>query len=122
MFGTLKNPDCSLRGAETNGFLEFLVTVLLPRFDTIPNHADLLKAGVALRTLLLLIRAHPRRFPVHDVQAFVDASKRYLGVCEKLGWVGKPKEHLLMHMGQRIWDMGSPALYGNWYDETSTST
>ena len=48
MFGGPPTFDCGLRGSETNGFLEFLVSVLLVRFTHIEHHADLRRAGLAL--------------------------------------------------------------------------
>jgi len=118
MFGTRARPQCSLRGAETNGLLEFLVAIALPKFSGIPNHADVLSAGVCLTSILQLIRANSRMFTVRQVQTFTDCVKRYIDLCQKLEWAAKPKDHNLMHMAQRILIMGSPALYGNWFDET----
>ena len=92
--------------------------MLLPRFPGLPNHAAIQRAGSSWLTLLQLIRRHPRCFPIGDVQRFVDCTKRYIALCEELGWPFKPKHHFLMHTAQRILQMGSPALYGNWYDET----
>ena len=52
------------------------------------------------------------------MQSFVDNTKRYIKVLEKLNWPTKPKDHMLLHMGPRAHFMGSPALYGNWLDES----
>ena len=30
----------------------------------------------------------------------------------------KPKDHVLQHLSLRIMEQGSPALYGNWLDES----
>ncbi len=52
-----------------------------------------------------------------SMQSFVDNTKRYLQMCEKLNWEAKPKDHQLMHLCARSLEMGSPSLHGNWLDE-----
>jgi hypothetical protein len=118
MFGSRSGPSCFLKDAETNGFLEFVVTILLARFQNFSQAADIRRAGTALLSLLNLIRAHPKKFPIAAVQNAMDYTKRYLKVCEKLQWATKPKDHELMHLVQRSLEQGSPALYGNWLDES----
>ena len=117
MFGTRASPECALKGAETNGLLEFLVTKVIRRFE-FPNAVEIRRAGNALLTILSLIRQHRRVFPVEVVQQVFDATSRYLQMHLKLGWAEKPKHHQLMHLCKSIQFLGSPSLYGNWYNET----
>ena len=118
MFGSHNAPTCLLKGAETNGFLAFVVGTLLDRHRALEHWSDVKRAGVALLSLHRLIHEHPRVFPPSAVQSFVDNTKRYLKVVEKLKWHTKPKDHQLMHLAHRALEMGSPALYANWVDES----
>jgi hypothetical protein len=118
MFGSHNMPTCLLKGAETNGFLAFVVGSLLDRHRTLEHWNDVKRAGVALLALHRHIHENPRAFPPAAVQSFVGNTKRYLKVVEKLKWHTTPKDHQLMHLAHRALEMGSPALYASWLDES----
>ena len=120
-FGTWTRPQISLKAAETNWFLEYVVQVVLPsRGHVIPlaQRGEIFMAGGCLMGLLDLIRKHPIRFPISDVQAFHEKAKSYLSAMQDLGVREMPKDHYLVHLADRIRFQGSPALYGNWLDES----
>ena len=118
MFGTRASPSCSLKGAETNTFLVYLVTRVLPTTPPeLTGRANMIRGGNALRGLLWLIHVHPRLFPVSAVQGWIDHTKRYHKAMLALGWPEKPKDHMLMHIGPRCLEMGAPGLYACWVDE-----
>ena len=125
MFGTFASPKFGLKGAETNWFLEYLVTVFIPSF--LPDLEDaaareqfrtILAAGQSLMSILQLIRDNPITFRAAQVQQFHDASKGYLRIMQSLGVRPKPKDHMLMELSYGCRYLGSPALYSNWADES----
>ena len=121
--GTWTKPRCSLKGAETNYYLEYLVTVVLPELGHCLGEAAVgfTRAGNDLLRLLRLIREHTVRFTAPAIQEFYDSTRTYLvwmqGVLN-----AKPKDHMLVHLANRLAFMGSPALYGNWLDESVNQT
>ena len=117
LFGTRNDQGCRLKGSEANGFLVFLVTDVLPRSKAFPGKEQVLKAGNALLNIYRLIHQHSLKFRPAAIQSFVDSCKTYLLVLYTLDIDTRPKDHLLMHMGPRILQMGSPRLYGCWKDE-----
>ena len=119
-FGTHLHPKFPLKGGETNTFLEFMVSVALPRSQGPLGElgGPLLRAGRDLLRILSLIREHPVTFPVAAIQSFHDAARSYEHVMTTLGMNPKPKDHMLIHLSSRLRQMGSPALYANWIDES----
>ena len=65
-----------------------------------------------------LIRKNPVTFPMSAIQEFHDCAKTYLGLLDDLGLDPKPKDHTLQHQSDHILRLGSPAMYGNWLDES----
>ena len=122
MFGTFTRPKFGLKAAETNWFLEYLVTVCIPSF--LPSLGDteqfrtILAAGQDLMSILTLFRDSPITFRAAEVQQFHDASKSYLRTMHSLGVRPKPKDHMLMELSYGCRYLGSPALYANWADES----
>ena len=118
--GSQKKPKCDFKGSQTNWLLEYIVSVFPP-----PNIAKLgepgpffFSAGKSLLKILNLIRAHPVVFPVAAIQEFFEAARTYLLDMSDLNQHARPKDHMLMHMQNKIAFQGSPALYGNWLDES----
>ena len=50
------------------------------------------------------------------------ACERHLDSITALGIAKKPKHHALMEMATRTWDVGSPALWACWLDESLNKT
>ena len=119
-FGTHRHPKFPLKGGETNTFLEFMVSVAVPRSQGSLGElgGPLLRAGRNLLRILTLIRENPVTFPIAAIQTFHDAARSYEDTMTALGMNPKPKDHMLMHMSNRLRQMGSPALYANWIDES----
>ena len=76
------------------------------------------KAGQCLFNLLSLIRKYPRKFPAAAVQSFHENTRMYLASMDELGLRFLPKDHMLVEMSLRCRELGSPALYGCWLDES----
>ena len=119
-FGAASSPKFDLKGGETNFMLELLVPIL-PRFRAGlgDSAAALEDAGGQLLGILALVRRYPVFFPANAIQRFHDHAYRYLSIMIiDIGLPAKPKDHMLIHMADRIRIQGSPALYGNWLDES----
>ena len=120
-FGSRASPKCALKGGQTNWMLEWLVSSVFPRCgDSMfgDDGRDIRGAGGNLLRLLELIRLHPVSFPMGHVQEFHDNSFEFLKRYNRLRIVPKPKDHMLVHMSNRIRRQGSPTLYGCWLDES----
>ena len=105
MLGSAAAPSCDLHGAETNGMLAFAHGFLLPRFGHLLG-ADRkhFVAGIgSLVTILAIIRKYPRVVPPRDVQQFCDEVLAHLRAAQAINLALKPKHHILMEMGARLW-------------------
>ena len=120
MFGSIGKPKFLLKASETNWFLEYFASVAIPtHLECLGEDGQpLLRAFQCLQQLRSLIHSHPMTFPAAAIQSFHDHIKEYLRICGSFGINPKPKDHMTMEMSDRIAFMGSPALYGNWVDES----
>ena len=100
--------------------LEYLVLVLLPRMliRLGPSGRTVLSAGEKLLRMLQLIRQNSVTFPIAAIQEFYESTRGYILDMNELEVREKPKDHMVVHMANRISFQGSPALYGNWLDES----
>ena len=123
-FGTWTQPRCLLKGGETNTFLEFFVLAQLRLFGGALGEllAPIRRARDDLWQLLQLIRAHKTVFTLQALQQFHEHTRSYLQTMHGLDLAFKPKDHMLMHMANRIRLQGSPSVYGNWKDESINRT
>ena len=123
-FGTAAHPRCHLKGGETNTFLEFLVTCTLPvRADALGAlRGPVRRAGQDLFRILQLIREGGDAFSLPAIQEFYERGRSYLQTMHELGVTPKPKDHMLMHLAERIRVQGGPSVYGNWLDESINKT
>jgi hypothetical protein len=113
-FGTLKQPRCLLKGGETNTFLKCFVLAKLRLFGGALGEllAPIKRARDDLWQLLQLIRAHKTVFTLQVLQQFHARTRSYLQTMHGLDLAFKPKDHMLMHMANRIRLQGSPSVYG----------
>lgn len=119
-FGSWAKPRCDLKGAETNWLLEYIVTIFLVSKGHLlgDDLENIQTAGQCLFNVLSLIRKYSRKFPVAAVQSFHENTRMYLSSMEQLGLRFLPKDHMFVEMSLRCRELGSPALYGNWLDES----
>ena len=116
MFGTHSHPACHMHAAETNGFLEFAVEVLLAKFE-FEGKANWVSAGTALVGILRTFRTYPALLPAPAQADLLTAVKRYYRSMSALQIDEKPKDHALLHLVERAGFQGAPSLYANWLDE-----
>ena len=118
--GSATKPRFDFKGGQTNWMLEYLVLALLPRmFHRIgPSGGTVLSAGQKLLRMLQLIRENSVTFPIAAIQEFYESTRGYILDMNDLEVHEKPKDHMVVHMANRISFQGSPALYGNWLDES----
>ena len=92
--------------------------MFLPSLPRGAVDADFVVTGRDLFALIGSIRVNKVTFSLDAIQAFHRHAKSYLRIMASYGLKPKPKDHMLMHLSLRIQHMGSPALYGNWIDES----
>ena len=120
--GENNDRKCKTKGAETWGFMLFLIDVLEANAARLPPEAiALARAGRALEDMILIWRAADVRLTIDEIQRSFDAYKRFLRLTSDLGDEMSmliPKRHVILHLLERLHDQGNPRFYANWYDET----
>jgi len=105
MLGSPAKPEFNLHGSETNSFLGFAVTVLLPKYGALlgarrkPHEV----AGVSLLSMLTAIRENPVSFPVAAQQRFCDDVHRHMWALSALAVDPRPKHHFMIEMAGRFY-------------------
>jgi len=117
MIGTRRQPDMHTQGAETNSLLMFLPVLLDRHQHKLVDGARVRIACDCLVRMRILMREHRHVFPGHAMQAFYNATRRFLTINREIGGPEKPKHHMLCHLALNIRDHGSPTSYATWDDE-----
>ena len=115
------NSDRKLRtkGAQTWGFLLFLVSVLQQRaIVTGDLGPSLLAAGKAMVGLVRLWQNCGSRLSAEELQKCWDCWTCFLHHTEEVAELEVPKRHLTAHLLQKMAWFGNPRLYANWGDES----
>ena len=109
MCGDPGDRKCKLKGAETWGFMLFLLEELR-RFPHIANQRRLLGAGEALEQLIGIWRAGSWKLTAAEVQRSFDCWSRYISFTSgDIGYLFEyPKRHLTMHMLRSLSFLGNP--------------
>ena len=112
-------PDSALKtkGAETWGLLLFLVDRLSGR-DLPDGAADLLTGARALVRMMLIWKKGGRTLQTSEVQESFDCYNEFLAKTRDFDDLDLPKKHMLLHMLERLTDVGNPTFYSNWLNES----
>ena len=120
-FGKMSNPECRTQGAQTNGLLLFAFDVLLPKYGHVlqGDRSAYQDAVGSLVRIMGIIRSHKKLVPPAVIQAFCDDVLLHMRSLQKLGISNKPKHHMLMHMGVRLYRQVRPSRGTHNDDELS---
>ena len=114
MIGSDPTVVLGTHGAETNGFVKFLVQIILPRYGSALPPADFdqfMRGGRALIEMMRIIGEHTSGVvPPHEIQTFVEATCAHLTSLEALGIPRKPKHHMMMERTAHLLAHGAPHL------------
>ena len=119
--GTHADPACKTKGAETYGLFLFLMDILSTSMGLVPDpgKADLLlRGGRALDEMLQIFRAADFRLTADEQTRAWNAYLRFLRLTQGIPDMDAPKRHMVLHMLERLPDLGNPSKYANWRDES----
>jgi hypothetical protein len=119
--GSRSDQKLKAKGAETWGLLLFLLDLLDQVQERIPDRhraKRLLRAGRALETLYVSWRDAPMRPSATDQAKAWHAYNIFIHATESESECELPKRHILVHVLERMADLGNPRFYANWMDET----
>ena len=105
MLGTDSRPDLKLHGAETNGFLRFAATHLVPKYASTtangPAWANLINGALEILDLIHDTRGC-RKMAGHHIQRFVVVTSAHIKAFQQIGQRCRPKHHFWMEMAARL--------------------
>ena len=113
-FGDHGNRKLATKGAETWGFLLYLIDKL----SKSKFRGDLLDAGRSVERIISIWNAGAVNLSVGETQGMFDAWNRFLMLTQGIDELELPKRHLFVHMLARAKHFGNPKLYANWLDES----
>jgi hypothetical protein len=121
MVGTASSHKLGTWGAETNGLLLFSQHLLRVHQHQLPNPdliRNLVRGCDSLVGIHTIIKTHTGgRCPLGVAQDFTDHTKEHLHAMRELQIEVRAKHHALSHMGAKLLEYGTPALWACWTDE-----
>lgn len=119
MVGDQTDKKCKTKGAETWGFLRFLVWKMRrceARLDA--RGKSLLRAGEALEQMIEVFNHGGTNLGFDQTQRAWDMWKRHCSNTEDIDELHIPKRHLVAHLLAKMHWMGNPTKYACWMDES----
>jgi hypothetical protein len=112
------DPQCKTKGAETWGFMLFLLDVMHTHLARLPDNARrVMDAGLALKGLMDLFDAAGPRLTSVEIQQAWDFYSRFGALTDDDEDFAMPKRHVALHLLERLPDLGNPKVYANWLNE-----
>ena len=113
-FGTMQDQFFKAKGAETWGFMLFLLDILDTHKDRLPQEAQvLLSAGRALEELMDVFDNAETRMTNSEIQRAWDCYMRFLTLTREFDDFKMPKRHVFLHLLESLPDLGNPKRYAN---------
>ena len=118
MLGPVGKPEATTKGAETK-WLMYFCTDLFRRHEADLDRRGrlLMRCGVALTTIIDVMKASPTRMPRTDYDRVMGALLNLLRFWEEAGLAFKPNVHLFVHVLLRAPWSGNPADHTTFADE-----
>ncbi|CAK0848107.1 unnamed protein product [Prorocentrum cordatum] len=121
LFGTNSDRKLRTKGAETWGFLLFLVHMFNRRWKIQGRlqreSVRLFEAAECMIKLCYRMDNIGRKFCDSDIDECLEHWKRFCSLTRHCERLLTPKRHILWHMLQRAAFLGNPLFYANWTDE-----
>ena len=115
----LKKPELKTKAAETGVLLRWAVHYCgLPGGENFEHRAVLLEAGNELLSYMDILRANGLHVEWADCQKLLFHCLRHLTLMEHASNGHLPKNHMFVHITQRVPTQGNPRFYSTFLDET----
>ena len=121
--GTRANPKCDSKAAEAWGIFKYLLQSLEINKDNSKIAAGLayklLTAGRALEKCNSIWYSTERtQLTTEEMKTAWDEYTLFLTITKDMEALNIPKKHVIVHVLQRMKDLGNPRKYANWLDES----
>ena len=117
--GDPSDPKLRTKGAETWGFLLFLVLHCTAKFSSLGDAGlGLLEAGRALVKMVQDWQSAPAVLTPAQIRASFASWNKFLLLTNSYEEMMIPKRHLVAHLLSKLWYHGNPRRYAVWQDES----
>ena len=111
------------KGAETWGFVLFLIDVMKARRSALPSVVNrYIEAGESIVRLMTIFDEAGVNLKPFEIQECYDVWKRYCSLTADLPDLLQPKRHLVLHILEHLPQKGNPKYYATWMDEALNRT
>eukprot|EP00974_Lingulodinium_polyedra_P037392 3586838-Lingulodinium_polyedra.AAC.1 len=84
----------------------------------VPDYQRLRASADSLINLVGIMNRNALRMPNGEVEAMLDAWKRFISLTQRIEDLRTPKRHAVAHMIIKAPLLGNPRCYANWLDES----